>query len=669
MSGHEQRRAKIVVAGAGEPSVDALRERVEARGVAMLLVTDSLADEVAACRPNLVLLVGDATLDDGASGIDEVRRVSAAPVVVTTDPEPLDRRLSPFQYGASGVLVRRSDADEMAGELLHLLAEAALRAAPGDGDRTAGLESRELRAASTPSGGAAAAHALVVPRPSDMFDGDDLVTRRLPVASEPPTPIAVGLPEWDEDLTTKKTPQSELARWRRLSAQDRSILPTPRSRPAIEARARPTPRSRPGMAAAAIADDALADEPTVGALDAPVPAVLSVPPDADELITSAEFARALVLAPDAIVSPPPRADEPTRDLSRGDAEVAAPISSNPPPRRSPTPVAPRPRKGLSPFAPSSGSLRVSPSGEEPSGEAARTSGPPSVSALVAIGGSAGNDAPSLASRASTLREDARPKPRASVVPAVITLVVLIVASAGLAVPIVERLIARAPSAPVTTIASTLPDEPPPSAVAPSAVTPSADAPSAATPGTEAPRAVTPSAVAPSAVTPSAVAPSAVTPSAVAPSAITPSTVAPSAITPSAITPSAPPEAEDPTADTEPPARDRDASDALVREAAERARASDHDAEHALLEQALAADPDNPHALVAMARERVSAGDAEAAIRYAERAVSLRRRRGSYHVVLGDARSLAGDRHGARAEWELALELEPDSADARRRLDP
>jgi hypothetical protein len=83
--------------------------------------------------------------------------------------------------------------------------------------------------------------------------------------------------------------------------------------------------------------------------------------------------------------------------------------------------------------------------------------------------------------------------------------------------------------------------------------------------------------------------------------------------------------------------------------------------------ALAADPNDPHALAGLARERIHAEDAEGAIRFAERAANLRRRRAYYRVLLGDAHALAGNEGEARAHYEAALALEPGYPAAQARL--
>ena len=125
-----------------------------------------------------------------------------------------------------------------------------------------------------------------------------------------------------------------------------------------------------------------------------------------------------------------------------------------------------------------------------------------------------------------------------------------------------------------------------------------------------------------------------------------------------------PESE-PGAESEESARER--SDALVRDGQLAEREGRWEAARVAYQQAFEVHEANPHAVAGLARERLTAGDAEGALEHAERAVQLRRRRASYRVLLGDARRMAGDIGGARRAYERALELDPDDAEARRRL--
>ncbi|HHH31614.1 MAG TPA: tetratricopeptide repeat protein, partial [Polyangiaceae bacterium] len=85
------------------------------------------------------------------------------------------------------------------------------------------------------------------------------------------------------------------------------------------------------------------------------------------------------------------------------------------------------------------------------------------------------------------------------------------------------------------------------------------------------------------------------------------------------------------------------------------------------EVALEIHEPNPHAHAELARERMRAGDGAAAVQHAARAVALRRQRARYHVLLGDARRVAGEQNAARRAYEQALRLDPDNAAASRAL--
>jgi hypothetical protein len=156
-----QRRPRVLIAGKGEPRIDEVCAALMRRGVEPILASDALEAAIRTERPNLVLLVGDASSDDGARGIDVARRAGPTPAVVATDPEPFDRRLAPFQYGACGIVVRRNEPEEMAGEIHHLLAENARRVEErvragqkaSELDSLVGLVSRDLRMSATPHEG------------------------------------------------------------------------------------------------------------------------------------------------------------------------------------------------------------------------------------------------------------------------------------------------------------------------------------------------------------------------------------------------------------------------------------------------------------------------------------------------------------------------------------
>lgn len=125
-----------------------------------------------------------------------------------------------------------------------------------------------------------------------------------------------------------------------------------------------------------------------------------------------------------------------------------------------------------------------------------------------------------------------------------------------------------------------------------------------------------------------------------------------------------PNAPDPNAPQE---ESRERSDALVAEGRTAEQAGDWDAARAAYESAAAAHSANPHAAAGLARERLHANDGEAALVHALRAVSLRRRRASYHVLVGDAQTASGHSGAARRAYQRALELDENNSGARRAL--
>ncbi|MCC6873023.1 MAG: tetratricopeptide repeat protein, partial [Sandaracinaceae bacterium] len=133
------------------------------------------------------------------------------------------------------------------------------------------------------------------------------------------------------------------------------------------------------------------------------------------------------------------------------------------------------------------------------------------------------------------------------------------------------------------------------------------------------------------------------------------------------TPEAPPGDEAPAGPIPSEESARRLSDEAVLEGLAHERAGRWEDARAAYDRALVAFAQNPHALAGLARERLAAEDAQAALRFAERASSFRRRRAEYRVLIGDAHRMAGDEAAARAEYEAALELDPNDAPALARL--
>lgn len=97
------------------------------------------------------------------------------------------------------------------------------------------------------------------------------------------------------------------------------------------------------------------------------------------------------------------------------------------------------------------------------------------------------------------------------------------------------------------------------------------------------------------------------------------------------------------------------------------RAGSSDLAEALYRRVLVLDPNEHHAMVGLGRLLMERNRHADAIEPLRGAVQRRRRRAAYRVWLGDALAGAGDRAAAMEEWRAALEIEPNNAQARRRL--
>ena len=87
----------------------------------------------------------------------------------------------------------------------------------------------------------------------------------------------------------------------------------------------------------------------------------------------------------------------------------------------------------------------------------------------------------------------------------------------------------------------------------------------------------------------------------------------------------------------------------------------------LLRSAVELDGRHPHALAAMAAWYLARNDGAEALRWAERAVNVRRRRASYRILKGDALAALGHEEEARSAYRRALVYQPDNAEALARL--
>jgi DNA-binding response OmpR family regulator len=97
------------------------------------------------------------------------------------------------------------------------------------------------------------------------------------------------------------------------------------------------------------------------------------------------------------------------------------------------------------------------------------------------------------------------------------------------------------------------------------------------------------------------------------------------------------------------------------------RAGNSDLAERLYRRALRLDPREHHAMVGLARLLMDRNRHAEAVELMRGAVRRRSRRAAYRIWLGDALAGAGDAAGARRAWQEALELDPDSRQAQRRL--
>jgi len=87
----------------------------------------------------------------------------------------------------------------------------------------------------------------------------------------------------------------------------------------------------------------------------------------------------------------------------------------------------------------------------------------------------------------------------------------------------------------------------------------------------------------------------------------------------------------------------------------------------LLREALTADPRNHRLMEALAGALLAQGRGKDAAELTAQIIQRRPKRASYRVIHGDALKAAGDEAGAKAQWEAALQVDPDNSRALRRL--
>ncbi len=97
------------------------------------------------------------------------------------------------------------------------------------------------------------------------------------------------------------------------------------------------------------------------------------------------------------------------------------------------------------------------------------------------------------------------------------------------------------------------------------------------------------------------------------------------------------------------------------------RVGDHGRAERFFRRAAVLAPDNADAAVGLVRTLLALSDNAGALAWARHAVADAPQSAPAHVLLGDALSRSGDKNGADRAWQKALELDPASYDAKRRL--
>jgi Flp pilus assembly protein TadD len=113
--------------------------------------------------------------------------------------------------------------------------------------------------------------------------------------------------------------------------------------------------------------------------------------------------------------------------------------------------------------------------------------------------------------------------------------------------------------------------------------------------------------------------------------------------------------------------DRAVSAKLVALARSKLRSRDAAGAAEMMLRQVTADPEDHHAMEVLIRAWIAMGRGDDAVSYAELIVKKRPRRAAYRVLEGDARLAAGDPAGAQVAWRVALQLEPENVEAKRRL--
>jgi hypothetical protein len=113
--------------------------------------------------------------------------------------------------------------------------------------------------------------------------------------------------------------------------------------------------------------------------------------------------------------------------------------------------------------------------------------------------------------------------------------------------------------------------------------------------------------------------------------------------------------------------DRAVSAKLVALARSKLRSRDPAGAAEMMLRQVTVNPNDHHAMEILIRAWIAMGRGDDAVGYAELIVKKRPRRAAYRILEGDARLAAGDPAGAQVAWRVALQLEPENIDAKRRL--
>src|SRR5688500_15638984 len=127
IAGHGDGEATLLVVGAGEPMVDALSGALASRSIIVERATTATCAETAvAVAPDVIMLVGDATVDGGTAALRRLQGTplaSVTPVVLLADGPQLEGRIAAFRFGATAVVPRSASVDAIATRLAELVKE------------------------------------------------------------------------------------------------------------------------------------------------------------------------------------------------------------------------------------------------------------------------------------------------------------------------------------------------------------------------------------------------------------------------------------------------------------------------------------------------------------------------------------------------------------------